>query len=78
MAQELAYVVVSLTTGTDIRGVLREDTPDFMVLTAAAVAGEVNGQLVWKDLPGEVVIPAPRIDYYQRGIPPALIGLGGS
>lgn len=66
----LPWVVVSLTTGGDIRGVLREEFDDALVLAGAAVAGEQNGQTVWKNLVGEVVIPMERVEYWQQGLPP--------
>jgi hypothetical protein len=74
MALEL--VVVSLKTGTDIKGLLRDHTPEGMVLTSATIAGEENGHVVWRQLVGEVVIPVDNIDYFQRRLPLEL-NLGG-
>lgn len=75
--KELQLVVVTTRTGLDIRGLLREVDERFCVLTAAAVMVENGQQVAWRDLPGEVVIPLANVDYYQRGVPPSLVGLGG-
>jgi hypothetical protein len=68
----LSWIVVSLTTGGEIRGVLRERATDAIVLGAPAVAGEQNGRITWQPLVGEVVIPMERIEYWQRGLPPVM------
>lgn len=71
----LQTVIVSTKTGLDIRGVLREEHADGLVLAAASVLGDENGQSVWKSLPGEVVIPASNVDYYQRALPPEVLDM---
>lgn len=77
--EALQTVIVSLKTGVDIRGLLREHAADGMVLTSAAVAGTVNERIVWKPLVGEVVIPESNIDYWQRALPVEILeALGGT
>lgn len=76
-ARRLATVIVSLKTGVDIMGVLREQTEDAMILSNAAVLGQVNGKDVWGALPGEVVILTDNVDYYQRALPPAILAAIG-
>jgi hypothetical protein len=66
---ELHTVIVSLKSGLDLRGVLREEADNALVLTSAAVAGTVNERLVWRPLVGEVVIPLSNVDYWQRSLP---------
>ena len=74
----LAWIVVSLTTGGEIRGVLRERGTDAIVLAAPSVAGEQNGRVTWQPLVGEVVIPMERIEYWQRGLPPSMTDVWGA
>ena len=73
--KRLSTVVISLKTGTDIKGVLRETTEDAMVLSSASVAGTVGNVTVWRPLPGEVVVPMDNIEYYQRALPAAILDM---
>lgn len=71
---KLDVVVVSLTTGPMIRGVLRYRAADAMVLDAAAQAREqqtaAGRTITWEPLTGTVVIPMERIDFWQGDIDP--------
>jgi hypothetical protein len=71
--EPLATVVVSLRSGVDVKGVLRDAASDALVLSAASVAGEQGGRTVWQKMPGEVVIPMGNIDYWQRSLPPEIL-----
>jgi hypothetical protein len=77
---ERRAVVVSTKTGLDIRGVLREQTGELLVLAAASVAGEEGGRTTWKPLVGDTVIPMSNVDYWQRALPAEFVAsmtLGG-
>lgn len=66
---------MTTTTGSMIRGVLREHDDTAMVLAAVTEASETqNGiNIVWRPLSGEVVIPMSRVEYWQRALPPELL-----
>jgi hypothetical protein len=74
--EPLAVVIVTLKTDTTIRGVLREVGENGFILAAAQIAGEVpnTNNVAWRSLPGEVVIPLNNVDYWQRSLPPELLG----
>jgi hypothetical protein len=67
-------VVITTRDGSEIKGILREQSENAFVLTSAALAGEgPNGQTIWKDLVGEVVVPASRVEYWQRALPAEIL-----
>lgn len=70
ITEPLETVVLTLTTGAEIKGVLREQSENAFVLTSAALAGSgPNQETIWKDLVGEVVVPASKVEYWQRALP---------
>lgn len=67
-------VVITTRDGTEIKGILREQSENAFILSSAAIAGTgSNQETVWKDLVGEVVIPADRIEYWQRALPAEIL-----
>ncbi len=70
----LNSVVVSLKTGTSLRGVLVDKRNDGLVLRAASVASlDQQGALHWVKLDGDVVIPVENLDYYQEALDPEMV-----
>lgn len=74
-AKQARTVIVSLKSGEEILGVMRDDpTTDLMVLTAARIEG-VDGanQPDWHTLPGDIVIPMDNVSYWQESLPANLL-----
>ncbi len=71
--EPLQVAVVTTKNDTTIRGLLATQQADLLVLRAAAIMGEENGRTVWRNLPGETVIPLANVDYWQQGLPPDLL-----
>lgn len=73
VAPKLRTVIVTLRTGTTIRGVLRTERRDALVLHAASQVQMDQGRITWAPIGGDVVVPMENIDYWQEGIEPAVV-----
>jgi small nuclear ribonucleoprotein (snRNP)-like protein len=72
----LEIVQVTTKNGTVIRGVLREQGANGMILTSAQIQSQdQNGRVMFIKMDGDVVIPTDNVDYYQAALPAALLGI---
>ena len=62
-------MLVSTKTGSSIKGLLRDQAPNGLVLTNASVAAvDPNGTVQWHSLDGDVVVPMQNVDYWQTNL----------
>jgi hypothetical protein len=72
----LEVVVVHTKTGGAIRGALRHAMEDVVILSHAAIAEQdPSGNVTWRSVDGEAVVPVTNIDWIQQGLEAALIGI---
>jgi hypothetical protein len=68
-------VVLYTQDDRTFRGLLVDRNREYVVLRAARLAQMNNqtGREEWTPLPGDVVIPAPNVAFWQEGLDPAVI-----
>lgn len=73
----LVTVMVHLKDETTLKGALVEQTPQGLILRAAQMIENMDNQMRWVRLDGEIVVPLDNISFWQTGLDAELLNVTG-